>query len=262
VHPSDIATTIRRLRAASIDLFDDLSETELEVEALPGWTVLDVFRHLADSDRGSVLGVHLRQFLPGKDLDAFERINDAELERLRQVGRAEVREELQRWGSRLATVVGVVPPVVGRVPLPTAFGRVPVAWMGALRPYDEWVHQWDVTHALGRDEPPMDPAARSILAEFHLRALPARPLRELTHDRGVVELVFRDAGVPAWRFDLAGQRFGAAVPAAPTVTVTSDVPSWCLVAADRTPWRDLDGVTVEGQDVAAATALLDVVRVV
>ena len=55
----DIAAVIRRLRGATLLRFDSLSDVDLEREALPDWTVADVFRHLADSDRGSVLGAHL-----------------------------------------------------------------------------------------------------------------------------------------------------------------------------------------------------------
>lgn len=261
MHPKDIAAAIRRLRAASLALLDRCSDADLELEALPGWTVLDVFRHLADSDRGSVLGGHLVEFLPGRDLLAFERVNDANLERLRGCGRAEVRDELERWGKRLATVVSIVPGRVGRLPIPTAFGRVPLAWMGALRPYDEWVHQWDVSRALGLPDPAMDTPTRDLLAEFQLRALPAGPLRSLPRTEAVVEVRLPDTSLPAWRFDLATHRFGPRVTAPATATVVTDVPTFCLVAGARRPWRELD-VTVDGEDRAAAESLLDVVRVV
>lgn len=259
--PKDVAGAIRRLRAASLTLLDGLADAELTVEALPGWSVLDVFRHLADSDRRTVLGGHLLQFLPGKDLDAFERVNDGHVEEYRADRRA-VRDDLATWGPRLATVVGLVPARVARLTVPTAFGRVPLSWMGGLRLYDEWVHQWDVLQALDRDDPPMDDQLRDLLAEFQLRALPAGPLRGIDRRDGVIEVRLRDVPRPAWRFDLRRREFGGFVRAAPTVSVVADVPSWCLLAAARQGWRDLPAIEVTGRDQAAAAALLDVVRVV
>lgn len=262
MEPKDVAAAIRRLRDGSLALLDGLTDAELTVEALPGWSVLDVFRHLATSDRGSVLGVHLLHFRPGRDFDAFERVNDDLVEGVRDEARDEVREELATWGSRLATITGLVPGPVARITIPTAFGRVPLSWMGGLRLYDEWVHQWDVTRAVGRPDPAMDDRLRDLLAEFQLRALPAGPLRTLERRDGVVEVRFRDVDRAPWRFDLGRREFGGFVRSAPTVSVVSDVPSWCLLAAARRSWRDLPGIEVSGRDEAAAAAFLDVVRIV
>jgi uncharacterized protein (TIGR03083 family) len=262
VEPKAVAAVTRRLRQATVELLDDLTADELAVEALPGWTVLDVFRHLADSDRRSVVGDYLLGLLPGRDPDEFERANDDNLERLRCEDRETVRRELAAWGGRLARIVGLTPGPVARVTVPTAFGRVPLVWIATLRPYDEWVHQWDVRQAVRRPEPPMDDQLRTLLAEFQLRALPAAPLRSVDHGDGVVEVRFRDADVPPWRFDLRRREFGAFVRAAPTVSVTADVPSWCLVAGARAGWRELEGIEVSGRDSEAAAAVLDVVRVV
>ncbi|MBW3659535.1 MAG: DinB family protein [Actinobacteria bacterium] len=260
--PKDIAGAMRRLRARSLELLDGLSDAELTVEAVPGWSVLDVFRHLATSDRGSVLGAHLLHFRAGQDLDDIERLNDELVAGVRQEARAAVRADLATWGSRLATVTGLAPRALARVTIPTAFGRLPLAWMGGLRLYDEWVHQWDVTQAVGRPDPPMDADLRELLAEFQLRALPAGPLRTLDRRDGVVEVRFRDVTRTPWRFDLRRREFGEFVRSAPTVAVVADVPSWCLLAGARRGWRDLPGIEVTGRDEAAAGALLDVVRVV
>jgi uncharacterized protein (TIGR03083 family) len=263
LHPRDIATAIVRLRGASLMTFDGLSDVDLDVEALPGWTVADVFRHLADSDRGSVLGVTLLEFLPGKDLFAYERKNDENLARLRGVDRNTLRGELERWGRRLARVVRMTPAPLGRVVIPTAFGRVPLAWMACLRPYDEWVHQWDVAMALGRDEPLLDAATADLLAEFQLRALPAGGLKDTPRRPGVTRIAVADG--PTWQFDLANHRFGAHVAGAPTVTIRLDVPTFCLIAGDRRPWRELEAagrVVIEGDDRSAAELVLDACRVV
>lgn len=263
LRPRDLAPAITRLRGASLLTFDRLGDDQLAVEALPGWTVADVFRHLADSDRGSVLGGHLLEFLPGKDLDAFEDHNDANLERLRQRDRATLRRELEVWGRRLARVVGLVPTSMARVTVPTAFGRLPMGWLAGLRLYDEWVHQWDVARALGEDdEPPMDVPLQGLLAEFQLRALPAGSLGDVPQD-GVVEVDV--AHGPRWRFDLGRHRFGANVGATPTATVRLDVAAFQLVAADRVPWRDLAAssrLELDDDDQGSGAALLDACRVV
>lgn len=262
MEPKDVAAAIRRLREQSLALLDGLTDAELTVEALPGWSVLDVFRHVADSDRRTVLGGHLLEFLPGKDMDAFERVNDEHVEALGDAGRREVRDQLATWGPRLATITGLVPGRLAKVTIPTSFGRVPLGWLGGLRLYDEWVHQWDVTRALARPDPPMDDRLRALLAEFQLRALPAGPLQQLRGRDGVVEVRFRDVDRTPWRFDLRRHEFGEFVRAAPTVSVVADVPSWCLLAGARRSWRELAGIEVTGRDEAAAAALLDVVRVV
>ena len=260
--PKDLAPAITRLRGGSLLTFDRLTDEQFAREALPGWTVEDVYRHLADSDRGSVLGGHLLEFLPGKDLDVFEDHNDANLERLRRRDRSTLRRELEVWGRRLARVVALVPTPAARVTVPSAFGRLPLGWLAGLRLYDEWVHQWDVAQAIGEDEPPMDLPLRDLLAEFQLRALPAGPLDDVDPD-GVVEVQVVDG--PVWRFDLGRHRFGAHVRAAATATVRLDVGAFCLVAADRVPWRDLvDAGRVELEDDAegSGAALLDSCRVV
>lgn len=275
LRPRDVAPAISRLRGGSLLLFDRLTDQQLEVRALPEWTVADVFRHLADSDRGSVLGFHLLEFLPGRDLDAFEEHNDENLERLRHVDRTTLRRELQVWGRRLSRAVSLVPAVAARVHVPTAFGRVPLGWVGALRLYDEWVHQWDVQQALGEDEPPMDLPLRDLLAEFQLRALPAGPLESVRAD-GVVEVRVstgaeedvpggHGTGDPVWRFDLARRRFGAHVTSLPTATIRLDAATFCLVAANRVRWRDAvdrGAITLEDDAAGTGAQLLDHVRVV
>jgi hypothetical protein len=257
--PKQLGPAIDRLRGSSLLLFDRLSDEQFDQEALPGWTVADVFRHLADSDRRSTLGTHLLEFLPGKDLDEFEQHNDANLARLRAVDRQHLRRELQVWGRRLARVVRYAPTPLARLRVPTAFGRLPVGWVAALRLYDEWVHQWDVAQAIGDPVPPMDVPLRGLLAEFQLLGLAATA----PAGSGCVEV--QVTGGPTWRYDLASRRAGADVAVPPTATVALDVVSFCLVAAARRPWRELaaDGdVRVADDRAGSAATLLDACRVV
>ena len=267
MRPRDISASVRRQRAATLLTFDALGDEDLDKPALPSWTVGDVFRHLADSDRASVLGVHLRNFLPGRSPEQFEEefeaVNDRNLARLRAADRATLRRELEVWGNRLARVIAVVPSPLARITVPTAFGRLPLAWLANLRLYDEWVHRWDIAQALGQTDPLMDQPIRDQLAEFQLRALPAGPLKDAALPDGVVEIRIDDGQV--WRFDLTRTQFGAHVLAHPTVTVHLGVPDFCLIAANRAEWRDLEAaghLKIEGDDRVAAEAVLDRVRVV
>lgn len=272
-HPRTIAETAERLRDRSVHLFDRLSPQQLEQIALPArhtggedWTVADVFRHLAESDRQSVLGTHLTDFLPFTSEEEFEDHNDEMIRRLRGVSRQELRDELVTWGRRLRRVIRFTPEPVSRVTVPTMFGRVALWWLATLRVYDEWVHQEDVTRALGMDTPDMEQDVRDLLAEFQLRALPAARLREIDRREGVVEVAFDDVlSQPAWRFDLAEHQYGPRVTAPPTVRIETDVPTWTRIAADRISWRDAEtegDLRIEGDDRAPAEALLGVVRVV
>lgn len=264
LRPRDVAASAERLRATSLEILASLGDDELEREALPGWSVADVFRHLTESDRTVILGKHLPDFLPWVSDDEFERGNDDSLNRLRGRPRAELADELERWGRRLRTVIRLTPTPVAKLRVPTMFGKVDLGWFSGLRVYDEWVHQYDVLQAVGRQGPPMDPATRDLLAEFVLRALPAKPLRGVEHREGVVAFDLH-ADLPTWRFDLARRQFGPTVDAVRTVTVRTDVETLVLIAADRISWEqaEKDGrLTLDGDDRAAAAAILGVVRVV
>lgn len=271
--PRTIAEIAGHLREHTVELFDRLTPEQLETVALPArraggedWTVADVLRHLAESDRQSVLGTHLPHFLPFNDGEAFEDHNDDMIQRLRGVPRPQLRDELLDWGRRLRRIIRLTPEPLSRVKVPTLHGRVALWWLATLRPYDEWVHQEDITRALDLDPPEMDVRTRELLAEFHLRALPAEPLTGIDRREGVVEVAFDDAlSQPAWRFDLAAHQYGPRVTATPTVRIETDVPTWTRIAADRTTWKDAeagDGLRIDGDDRAAAEALLEVVRVV
>lgn len=179
--------------------------------------------------------------------------------------RAALAHDLARFGRRFASLVGAVPTAVGRRTVPSAFGRVPLVWLAALRVYDEWVHQADIGAALDRPEPSVPPDARAILAWFQRRALPADVLPRLAPGSGVVAIEVGDAPGPEWRIDLGTRRFGAHVAATPTVHVALSTATWCLLAADRRSWRDLetDGrILLTGADRPAAEVLLDAIRVV
>ncbi len=271
--PRTVAEIAGHLRDHTVALFDRLTPEQLERVALPprhpggeGWTVADVFRHLAESDRQSVLGSHLTDFLPFNDGESFEDHNDQMIQRLRGAPRQQLREELVAWGRRLRRIIRFTPGPLSRVKVPTLFGRVALWWLATLRVYDEWIHQGDLARALDLDPPEMDVRTRDLLAEFQLRALPAGPLYGIERRDGVVEVAFDDAlSRPAWRFDLSSHEYGPRVKATPTVRIETDVATWTRIAADRIGWTDAEAagkLTIDGDDRDAAEALLEVVRVV
>jgi uncharacterized protein (TIGR03083 family) len=272
--PRELADTITRMRADSSARLARLSDADLATPALPGWSVGDVFRHLAASDRSAVTGQLLLHLLPGRRAEELEPVNDVLVAELRDLTAGELARELEVWGRRFARLVRAVPGPLGRAHVPSSFGTVPLLWLATLRVYDEWVHQADVARALDQPEPAMDGPTRDLLGWFQRRALPAEALGRLEHDRGVVELELRDATGPTWRLDLAHRRFGAHVAAAPTVRIRCGIAALCLLAADRTPWRTLEdegrleilpttaAAELTEDDRRAAEALLDVVRVV
>jgi uncharacterized protein (TIGR03083 family) len=273
--PGQLADVVARLRADSSATLARLTDEELAVEALPGWSVADVYRHLAASDRSAVTGQLLVHLLPGRRAEDLEPVNDRLVAALRDQPRAQLERDLERWGRRFVRLLRTVPAPLAGLRVPSSFGTVPLVWLGALRVYDEWVHQADVARALGRPEPAMDAATRDLLGWFQRRAFPAEALGRLGHREGVVQLELRDATGPTWRFDLAARRYGAHVAALPTVRVRVGVAALCLVAADRRPWPELEAegrvevLPPEGQAApldarqrAAAVALLDAVRVV
>jgi len=264
--PRAVASAIVALRGTTCAMLDGLADDQLDLPALPDWSVADVFRHLAEGDRGSVQVRSLRHFLPGKDLFAYERVNDDALSRLRAAPRAQLRRELQTWGRRLAMIVRVTPTPLGRIRIPSAFGTLPLAWFGVLRLYDEWVHQYDVATAVGAPDPELPGSTADMLAQFHLAAVKADALNNLATRPGVVEVAVGDATrVRPWRFDLTSRDAGPGLAQPASVEIACDVGAWCLLAADRLTWQDLEEqgrLKIVGDDRAAAEALLDVVRVV
>ena len=264
LRPRHIAAVAERLRAQTIALLDELSDDDLEVEALPRWSVADVFAHLATADRDVVVGRHLLDFLPSRG-DTMEASNDVAIQRLQGASREVLRRDLDRWGRWLRRVVQLSPAPLSRVQIPTMFGRVSLAWFAALRPYDEWVHQDDIRRALGRGRAQLDDELRELFAEFQMRALPALPLQRVDRRPDVIEIDLAD--VPEWtpwRFDLETRQFGTEVSAQPTARVTTDIGTFTLLAADRVAWREAqnDGLLEVTGDGDAAATLLDVVRVV
>jgi uncharacterized protein (TIGR03083 family) len=273
--PSELADVIASLRADSCATLAQLTDAELASPALPGWSVADVYRHLASLDRSAVNGQLLLHFLPGREPEGIEHANDVLVEELRGLPIDELRRELEVWGRRFVRLVRTLPRPMANVKVPSSFGTVPLVWLTALRAYDEWVHQADVAAAVGRPEPPMDARTRDLLGWFQRRALPAEALSRIRHDRGVVELDLRDAAGSTWRIDLGNRRFGAHVAASPTVRIRASVAAFCLLAADRQAWRDLEtegriellpparsAGELDAGGRRAAEALLDAVRVV
>jgi hypothetical protein len=81
--PSELADLVGRLRADSCATLAQLTDAELATPALPGWSVGDVYRHLASSDRSSVTGKLLVHLLPGRAAEELEPVNDELVEQLR-----------------------------------------------------------------------------------------------------------------------------------------------------------------------------------
>jgi len=259
--PRAVADVAAPLRERSVELLGSLSDAQLEVEAVPTWSVADVFRHLAEADRTVVLLSHLVHFLPSRDLESA---NDRALARLRALPRERLQKELAAWGRRLRAIMRVSPAPLGRARIATMFGRVSLAWFASMRVYDEWVHQHDVTSALGMAPPELWPELRDILAEMQLRGLAAKPVTELDGWDGVVEVQLTDSSLPPWRFDLDQREFGVGVTREPSAQITTDVATWTLLAADRVKWRDevaAGRITIDG-DQPVAEAVLAVVRIV
>jgi hypothetical protein len=263
--PRDVAALAARLRATSCTWFDRLHAAALARPAVAGWSVRDVFVHLATFDRAAVTGRLAPSLLGASRPEELEPFADHLVAEGRGIDDEQLRRDLRVWGARLRRLVAALPGRLGTVAVPSSFGPVPLVWLSCLRVYDEWVHQVDVARALGDPEPVMDAPTRAALAWFQRRALPVTALPAIGPRSGVVAVTVRDAPGPTWRIDLGGRRFGALVAAAPTVEVAFTTAAWCLVAADRDRWAALEEqgtIDIVGEDRPAAAALLDAIRVV
>lgn len=258
----DIAAVAWSLRAASLARLDSLTDVELETPALPGWTVADVYRHLAASDRGSVLGSTLLGLRGSEDVESFETSNDATLTRLRAAPRDVLRRELEVWGRRLTRLIRWAPAPLAGIRVPIVFGRVPLWWVACLRPYDEWVHQHDVAVALGERAPEMDLPTRRLVALFLLEGIASTTLPQIDDGHGVVEVRFVDVAGVVSRYDLGRGEAGGELSATPDATVEVDVPGLTLVASRRVTCDDLGDRLVVTGDRDTADALLQVIWIV
>jgi uncharacterized protein (TIGR03083 family) len=263
--PREVAHVATRLRAQTTSLLARLTDDELALPALPDWDVADVLRHLATSDKAAVTGRLAPTLLAGDDAHELEPVNDELVAAARDLDRETLLRELERWGRRLFRAVALLPPPLAGTLVPSAFGRVPLLWVATNRVYDEWVHQADIAAALGEPEPDMDADTRRVLAWFQRRALPTTALPSVPPQPGIVQLTVADAPGPVWLIDPASRRFGAHVRAIPDVALELSVAAWCLHAADRVPWRELESqgrIRIDGADRGAAERLLDAIRVV
>lgn len=257
----DIAAVSASLRAATVRQLDACTDEQLETDALPGWTVADVYRHLLASDREIVLAKHLTDFLPQKDIDELEAGNDRSLEAYRHLSRDEIRAGLEVWGRRLRRIFTLTPGPLARLRAPILFGRLPLWWLATLRPYDEWIHQHDVASALGQPEPPMDLPTRRILGRFLLVGVAGSTLPTVKGQEGVIEFRLTDIEMRPYRYDLGRNRAGNDLDGPPDAVVTLDVPSFCLAASERRSWDEAGSVEITG-DRAVADRLLDAIRIV
>jgi uncharacterized protein (TIGR03083 family) len=255
----EVIDAIRAQRAHTIQLLEDLSDEQWEIEAVPRWRVREVVAHLITTDEASLLFKYAGLGLKRVPLSELEAWNDRQVAREASKPIPALLHSLDAWGRRLVRVMSVPPAPVARAILPTPFGKVSILWLGMLRVYDEWVHMEDVRRALSL---PSDdgieairPVAKELLAGIPIQTLPEVP----DGASGQVSIGFSDIDLPPLGVDLGARRFGTALADGGS-RVVGDAPSLVMIAAGRDQWREAESagrVRIEG-DRKPAEILLDV----
>jgi len=145
----------------------------------------------------------------------------------------------------------VFTPLAGRVDLAGLSMAVGNAYLN--RAFETWIHADDIRLAIGRPTDPPPAAHLRVLADLHIRSLPAA-LRLSGRDRPGHGARIRLTGLVREEWFISLSRDTAADAARPSVTITADALEFCYLAANR---RTLEAVphTVTGDDGVAADLL-------
>ncbi|HVL99895.1 MAG TPA: maleylpyruvate isomerase N-terminal domain-containing protein [Egibacteraceae bacterium] len=253
---------LRAQRVATVRRLAGLPDGIWHTPCLPHWRVGDVAAHLVAVDEAFATGKIHQALRRAGDLWEFDHGDDATRWDDREP--AELLQELERWGKRLATVADRLPTVVGRLPMPGWLGRQPLLFFAYRRVLDEWVHECDVawaTDSTSRQEPvAVEDAVGDVLALSVLSVLPHVGLPRARRTSGVARVVVDTGGGRrlTWGIDFARRQYGPRVTARPDAVVRTDARTLALVAEQRWAWQGVDAehLTVDG-DEAVATDVLD-----
>jgi uncharacterized protein (TIGR03083 family) len=249
----EVMTALQAQRRHTLDLLGELPSEAWEARC-GTWRVREVATHLLTVDAAAVSGRLLPLLRTARSRDDVERWNDEVVARA-AAPPAELLEELERTGERLAARVQRIPGPLWRLRVRTVFGRHRLHLLPARRVLDEWVHGVDIRRAAGL--PGGHPASSlPVLAGAVLDALPALSLPGLTVSAGVVRLVVGTAEDAAtdphsprvtWAIDLARRQYGPRVTSAPDAVVRLGAPALALLAEGR-PTDGYGEVAITGDE--------------
>lgn len=263
--PKALVESLRAQRAATLQQLERLGSEQWEAPCLPPWRVRDVVAHLVAVDEASLTGraVVVLQY---RDRAAVERWNDRSALKLAAVDPEDLLQRLRRAGARMASVTRLLPPVLDRFRVTTAFGRLSLRSLLCVRVLDEWVHSVDIADVTG--VPSTLPAsvpqalATAVLARLPGVTLPLvqRPVGVLHLEVGIGERGQWQGHTRHWGVDFARRQFGPSVRGAADATVQVHASTLALLAERRISWREaLPGsLQIEG-DPEVAAGLLDVI---
>ncbi len=253
--------SLRRLHADITGFCRDVTDEEwLSPSRAEGWRVHDVMAHMSGTAKALFTPTAIR-LLASNDI---ERANDTLVDSRRTWARSRVEGEFDRWGPRVASMVGGLgrTPIGGiRVPL-AELGRFPlVCILGEAVSFDQHTHlHHDLAPALDREAPPTDDLRMTLVVSWMMRVLG----NQLTSanpawlDRPIA-ITLDGPGGGTWRIEPGGAIApGSATGAAVTLASRSvDFPAW---GTARVPAKVTD-LTITG-DVELSDAFLGSLNIV
>lgn len=260
------SAVLRKIRADLITVGHGLTAGDWEKpSACPGWTVKDVYAHVATE-------LTPRWMVESLRADNIEAHNDRAVERWRGRSGPQVLQAYERLsGIALGTLPLLLGSPLGRLRAPLGeLGRHPLAMLANAVVFDWWVHlHLDILAPSGPIEAEAVPVGGDEIAAmlvWMFAGVGAAQGDELGWLPGPVAFDLEGPGGGVWVLDVdpemrrAKARRRPEIPpgcAAVVRAAGAGFPSW---ATQRTPWRDAS-VKVEG-DTALATRVLDTIRVV
>jgi uncharacterized protein (TIGR03083 family) len=256
----EIVRSIRNERHRTLRFLQEQPPEAFDAPATPGWQVRDVVAHLITLDRAAVTGTMIPLAL-GSGVERIERWNDRAVRKFAEQPVPAMLLGLDRWGRRFARMMELLPRRLYRLTLPTAWGKVPGAFVVAIRAYDEFVHRQDIRRALGLDDDRVD---ATQIAEFLLSALPSNAMPGAAREAGTGAVAVNVAGepLPEWVYDLGAGAFGPrASTDAVDATVTVPATPFVMAAAARDSFEALESsgtLTISGDADLARTFLSNI----
>ena len=232
------------------ELLRDLRDDDFALEAVPGWSVLDLVAHLTavDGAFSAVLRAPGREVPP--DLDAST-------EQAVALARRQPPERTVDLWRRQAAEIGVLVATGGERMLdrrvPFAGFELPVRTVVLDRAFETWIHAEDIARATGRSLAGPPPGHVAMLSDTAISLIPAvlEVLGRTT--AGVARVTLTGPGGGSWDVPL-----GADGP--PVVDLSMDVMEFCHLVGGRrevaTVPRQVRGQVGRADDVLLAAAAL------
>jgi uncharacterized protein (TIGR03083 family) len=256
---------LRAEREALLEVARSLSDDELAgPSGCEGWSIRDVYAHLASSIHGVVDPAFLPDMSGGTE-DAME----GPVTQRRDKPFAEVLDEYETFSEQALNFFAMAqePPMAETMLPMNDLGTHPLSILANTFLFDAYCHlHHDILLPRGsvdRPEPPRDEMRLQPTVEWMLAGLPWMCAKQLAFMDRPVAFRLDGPGGGAWTIAPGGDegrvQVNEGADSGALATITSNAHDFVAWGTKRTPWRD--SVKVEG-DEAYAARVLDAINII